>query len=155
MTLCAGPECVEQIAGRRVDAIYCSRRCQSRMARALNPNVRARELALVGSPAKTAYLKQWREANPDANHTHRLARHYGLTSIQYDAMLTAQQGACAICLQPERGTRRLAVDHDHATGAVRGLLCASCNTAIGHMRDDPQRLRNAANYLLTHATQEA
>jgi hypothetical protein len=69
-------------------------------------------------------------------------------------MNDAQAGVCAICDLPERATRngvpkRLAVDHDHATGAVRALLCSRCNLAIGYMEDCPARLRAAADYLET------
>lgn len=72
-----------------------------------------------------------------------LRRKYGLTGDEYDALLDRQGGVCAICRQPERlmgrgRVRRLAVDHDHRTGKVRGLLCASCNTVLGQLRDDPE-----------------
>ena len=61
-------------------------------------------------------------------------------------MLKAQNGVCAICQQNPKD-RRLAVDHDHRTMRVRGLLCNTCNRAIGQMGDDPVRLRRAAEYL--------
>lgn len=70
---------------------------------------------------------------------------YGLTLEEYDAMLIAQGGVCAICR--EEPTRSLAVDHDHATGQVRGLLCIRCNRAIGNLRDDPNLARRLAEYL--------
>jgi hypothetical protein len=85
---------------------------------------------------------------------HRLRTLFGLTMAQYDAMLAAQKGRCAICHECERvsgedGTPvRLAVDHDHKTGLVRGLLCRSCNGGLGFMQDDPLRLLAAASYLL-------
>ena len=67
-------------------------------------------------------------------------------------MVEAQQGVCRICLQPPTGGKnssaRLNVDHDHQTGLVRGLLCTNCNTAIGLMKDSPDRLRAAAMYLM-------
>jgi hypothetical protein len=74
----------------------------------------------------------------------------GLTPDQYAALLEAQGHRCAICLavEPMRGRRRMYVDHDHQTGLVRGLLCQRCNTAIGLMRDDPQLLTSAADYLI-------
>jgi hypothetical protein len=80
-----------------------------------------------------------------------LMRRYGITLAQYDAMLAAQGGHCAICPATAPGGRGEAfhVDHDHATGVVRGLLCHYCNTAIGSMNDDPARLQAAANYLET------
>lgn len=83
----------------------------------------------------------------------RLAR-FGITPEQYTQMLEAQGGVCAICCQPERGRakngriKKLAVDHDHETGAVRGLLCANCNKGIGNLGDDPERLMAAAAYLI-------
>lgn len=79
---------------------------------------------------------------------------YGLTPADYAALLAAQDGVCAICLKPERvidartgEPRRLSVDHDHATGKVRGLLCARCNRTLGQMDEDMDSLIRAAGYL--------
>lgn len=78
----------------------------------------------------------------------RRLRGHGLTQAQYDAMYAAQGGVCAIC-----GTDNWhpwstpSIDHDHATGEVRGLLCGSCNAGLGHFRDDPERMRRAALYI--------
>lgn len=75
---------------------------------------------------------------------------YGLTTAGYAAMLADQGGCCAICgAAPDGNTRyaKLGVDHDHATGKVRGLLCDQCNRGIGAFKDDPTRLRAAAQYL--------
>lgn len=79
---------------------------------------------------------------------------YGISASEYDALYQAQGGVCAICGRAENGVhgrygtvRRLAVDHDHATGRVRGLLCGNCNAAIGHLDDDPERLQRAIEYL--------
>lgn len=84
-----------------------------------------------------------------------LAVKYNMTIAQHVALLDAQGGVCAICGGTNPNGYRLAVDHDHACcpgntscgRCVRGLLCAGCNTAIGHVKDDPQRLRKAADYL--------
>jgi hypothetical protein len=75
--------------------------------------------------------------------------HYGITPEQYDAMLVEQKGCCAICRSSEWGGKSGVphVDHDHATGAVRGLLCAGCNHGLGHFADDPARLRAAIRYV--------
>jgi hypothetical protein len=78
---------------------------------------------------------------------HTKVRRYGLTVADYDALLTEQNGACAICHRPPIG-KRLAVDHCHTTGKVRGLLCSPCNVSLGQFDDDPRRLLEAAKYLL-------
>lgn len=77
---------------------------------------------------------------------HRL-RVYGLTPEDYDALLAKQDRACAICREPCRTGDALVVDHDHDTGAVRGLLCRTCNLALGYLRDDPDLIAAAAAYL--------
>lgn len=74
----------------------------------------------------------------------------GITPAEYDQMLAAQGGRCAICRRApdenERG-RRLAIDHCHDTGRVRGLLCTLCNVGIGALGDDAERLAAAISYL--------
>jgi len=60
-------------------------------------------------------------------------------------MFTEQSGKCKICRKTSM--RKLDTDHDHVTGAVRGLLCNSCNLAIGHMKDDPLIAKSAYEYL--------
>lgn len=74
----------------------------------------------------------------------------------YEEMLRAQDGVCAICRQPETfihpqtgETAFLAVDHCHSTGRIRGLLCRRCNIAIGHLDHNAERLIAAARYLET------
>jgi hypothetical protein len=76
---------------------------------------------------------------------------YGLTPATYDALLVEQGHTCAICKRTCSTGRRLSVDHDHVTGAVRGLLCGNCNTAIGKLRDDPALMRRAADYVERHS----
>jgi hypothetical protein len=79
---------------------------------------------------------------------------YGLTAQEYDALLVAQGGACKVCgAEPgihaagKSWVRRLAVDHDHETGRVRGILCLNCNNAIGQAKESAERLRDLAEYL--------
>ena len=75
----------------------------------------------------------------------RLKQVYGLSMQDYDAMVAQQGGVCAICKrQPDRP---LFVDHCHASGKVRGLLCHPCNAAIGFMRDDDIVAAAATDYL--------
>lgn len=84
-----------------------------------------------------------------------LNRVYGITIHDYEAMLADQGGLCAICRKPEtskcRGKiRKLAVDHCHGTGAVRGLLCANCNLMVGYAKDDSLVLTSAIAYVEKH-----
>ena len=69
---------------------------------------------------------------------------------EFDALLDSQGGRCAICRTETAGGKGgWHVDHDHATGRIRGLLCHGCNIALGYFRDDPDRLRAAMAYLET------
>ena len=106
-----------------------------------------------------AYARQLAAASPEriAKKTRRQSlKAYGLTVAEWDAMLEAQNGGCAVCgTRVPRGRGRFHVDHDHATGAVRGLLCAHCNVAIALAGDEPVRLRALADYVERHATQAA
>ena len=76
---------------------------------------------------------------------------YGLSREAFELLLTSQGGVCAICGGTHTGTRyagkRLCVDHDHVTGAIRGLLCHTCNRVMGLLGDNASRLRAAADYL--------
>lgn len=85
-----------------------------------------------------------RAEGPSERRRRRLRDKYRLKPSDWDAMLIEQNGRCAICLCPMESPH---VDHDHNTGAVRGLLCKWCNLAIGYMKDDAARLRAAADYL--------
>jgi hypothetical protein len=76
-----------------------------------------------------------------------LRKDYGITIEQYDAMLAAQGGVCAICKKPRANGHRLHVDHNHTTGEVRGLLCVTCNSAIGTLKEDPTLFAAALAYL--------
>lgn len=80
-------------------------------------------------------------------HRARVSKVYGIPVDAYDALYVAQDGRCAICRRATGKTRRLAVDHDHATGKVRGLLCRVCNSMLGHARDDIEFFLRAAAYL--------
>ena len=96
--------------------------------------------------------------NPENDRVWRLRNRYGLTPEEYDQMHAEQDGKCAICgrTPAEAGGRwgRLVVDHSHETDEVRGLLCASCNNAIGLLQDDPEIIMSAAAYLLARQLTE-
>jgi hypothetical protein len=81
----------------------------------------------------------------DRNLKARLTQ-YGLSRRDHQALYEIQDGACAIC-RTAMEARGLFIDHDHASSLVRGLLCTRCNSALGLFRDDPERIRRAADYL--------
>jgi hypothetical protein len=90
-----------------------------------------------------------------------MKRLFGISEEQYQAMLKAQKGVCAICAQPEQVSiltgkpRRLAVDHDHETKRVRSLLCANCNSALGLFKENPSYLSQAIVYLAKFKGEES
>lgn len=81
-----------------------------------------------------------------------IRRTLGVTPEQYNAMLAAQHGACAICGATEPGGKRarFSIDHCHTTGKIRGLLCTTCNAGLGYFKDDTSRLQSAVAYLEGH-----
>lgn len=89
------------------------------------------------------------QANPEHFLNQRkshLKRKYGITLDEYDCMLESQGGVCGICATTVEG-KELCVDHDHETLEVRGLLCTTCNKAIGQLGDTVEDLRKALAYL--------
>lgn len=109
-------------------------RARTRARRASDPEFRERE---------NMRARQWRDANRHKRFQWQLKSVYGLTWDQYQEMIVSQLGRCAICQEQ----CDLVVDHDHTTGAVRGLLCARCNNGLGHFRDNPRFIINAVGYL--------
>lgn len=100
-----------------------------------------------------AGARAWGQANPERRYTHEIKRRYGCTLEQYNAMLTAQGGACAICSKlhnPAEKRGRLYVDHCHKSGKVRALLCRGCNSMLGYALDDTRVLAEAIAYLTRH-----
>lgn len=82
-------------------------------------------------------------------------KQYGLTKAAFTAMWEASGGCCTICSTPLRITHAgYAIDHNHTTGEVRGLLCSTCNAGLGQFKDSPSRLRAAAAYLERVGTYE-
>lgn len=74
-------------------------------------------------------------------------RKYNLMIEQYEKLIKQQNGKCAICLKKCSSGKRLAVDHNHKTGMVRGLLCTNCNAMIAHAKEDIQILQLGIQYL--------
>jgi hypothetical protein len=101
--------------------------------------------------------REWYAANRDAAREHqrrsKLHRKYGLTTADRDVLIASQNCQCVICgcdlkTLPER---RIHIDHCHATGKVRGVLCGHCNHLLGQAKDSPEVLRKAAAYIEEHA----
>jgi hypothetical protein len=96
-------------------------------------------------------LKAKQRANPEEyrrrQRVSRLRTTYGVSVEQFEQMEAAQGGVCAICSKPNKNGWKLAVDHCHSTGVIRGLLCSSCNLAIGALGDTSEMLERAIAYL--------
>lgn len=110
------------------------------------------EFDFKSKEGRKAYQKAYREKTPLIQKARALRDSFNLSFDDYLQMFNAQNGVCAICKQPETHKRQgklkmLAVDHDHKTGAIRGLLCSDCNTGIGKLKDDPMVIRSAIQYL--------
>ena len=118
------------------------RRCKACLAGYLSAwHVANRERRLAANRARAA-------ANPDKDRERGWRqRSIDITYAQYLEMFEAQQRKCLLC---RRAYDKLHVDHDHATGTVRGLLCNGCNRGIGFFQDNPELLDRAAQYVRTH-----
>jgi hypothetical protein len=81
--------------------------------------------------------REWRRKHPEKQRGYQRKKNYGISQEEYDALLLAQDGKCAVCGREDSGQKRngeycqMLVDHDHETGKVRGLLCHDCNVALG------------------------
>lgn len=104
---------------------------------------------------RSEYMRLHRKRHPLVRKDSDLRTRFGISLSEYGAMLVAQEGKCAICKKPETQTRKgvaklMAVDHDHNTGKIRGLLCTACNQAIGKLNEDPELFASATAYLASH-----
>ena len=106
-------------------------------------------------PRCTTHHRRVVAARKQRAHALHVERTYGITAGEYQTLLDHQGGRCAICERATGKTRRLAVDHDHETGLVRGLLCKPCNRMLGHGRDEAAFFRRAYDYLLVSPAKAA
>lgn len=93
---------------------------------------------------ENANKKAWRAANPAAALEADRRKLYGVSTAMIEGLVSTQGGVCAICRRAEPDC----VDHCHATGRIRGMLCKACNAGLGLLRDDPALMRAAAEYLV-------
>lgn len=96
-----------------------------------------------GKARLAAETPEQRQARKARDRNWRLQRDYGLTQADYDRMYVERNGCCDLCGQRKK---KLVIDHDHATGAMRGLLCTACNSALGKLGDTEESLMRAARY---------
>ena len=134
-----------------------------RRFRAANPNYEkdyARAWRVENPEKKAATNRRYAERHPERvrksarksarknlrrNRNGKYLRQYGITLEEYETKLKSQNGVCAICGGVDK--INLAIDHDHTTGVIRGLLCSRCNIALGGFQDNSTLLENAINYL--------
>lgn len=129
-----------QGGGKRT--IYCSAKCRAREWARGNKN----QAQVTGYETRRS---TWLEENKDRLKEYRRDRtlaQYGLTKQSFAKMLVRQQFSCAGCLK-ELDDTTAKVDHCHETGKIRGLLCNTCNLALGATKDDPMILRRLMAYL--------
>lgn len=109
---------------------------------------RNRAYGIANRERRNARLREWRRKNPEAARAKdvraRLMRKYGLTPAEVEEMRLSQGGRCLLC---DSAARELVVDHDHDTGAVRGMLCRSCNTIVGQVEMSPLIVERLVEYL--------
>src|SRR5229473_7496563 len=137
---------------------------QGKVYREANADVlRAKRKAKWSTPEAKAKRKELDEAfflkHPEKRRQYHLRAKFRMIPSEYAKLITEQNGLCAICREPERAkqngvVRNLAIDHDHDTGKLRGLLCSDCNRSIGMMMDNPERLESAARYLRRYKPRE-
>ncbi len=156
---------------RRAVCRLCRRQYREALAARGNRNAQSAKLMFICTSCKVekprsefhadkshstgirSQCKTCAKTRPNAYSRHyMLQADYGLTLPEYEVMLNKQGGVCAICKKPETveiagRMRSLAVDHDHHTSKVRGLLCSRCNLGIGRFDDDADLLDEAARYI--------
>ena len=93
-----------------------------------------------------AYARAHRTGFPEKIRDAHLQSHYGISLEEFNKRFEEQGSCCGICKTTVPGKRDWATDHNHQTGAVRGILCSRCNLGGGHFNDDPVLLRKAADW---------
>lgn len=112
---------------------------------------KARLYRVVNREKRKEYDRRYYAGNKEEFRRGWFRREYGLPLEVYNTLIDGQHFSCSICSAPDFSDgKHLRIDHDHATGWVRGLLCDLCNRALGFLRDDPELVNRAAAYLRFH-----
>lgn len=122
------------VAAKRADCMICG---PNVVIRVRNQKGRGRIVCRIKS-------RHGGHSTPEQRRAYRRKTLYKLTSEAYEAMVKKQGGRCAIC---DDDRERLVIDHCHKSGVVRGLLCRTCNLALGYLKDNFVAARKAASYL--------
>ena len=110
-------------------------------------NISSREYYLNNKEKKAEWSKKYRKVKKDQD----LKKMYGISLKEYEVKEVEQGHSCAICFIHKKDIpRALCVDHDHKTGKIRGLLCDTCNRALGLLKDSKIVLSSALTYLEKH-----
>ena len=144
------------------DEAYRAKKRQASRDRAASPgfNEKRRALASIKRADPDWRAKQieksriWALTHPQRVKENQLRVKYGITLSDVSAMLEGQNNSCKICSVQFSESKKHKIDHCHKTGVVRGLLCCSCNTALGKFKDSPDTLRKAAAYVEDHRPAE-
>ena len=139
---------------RRGDCKPCARKASAEW-RASSANVQGLPCKNCGEanrdrhgnckPCAKVRGREWARQHKDVVNPRNRLNKYGLTKDQLDQMVLAQNGLCIICQNPL--PKKYHIDHDHADGFVRGLLCFNCNFGLGQFRENADSLRRAAEYV--------
>ncbi len=128
-----------------------ARKTEDKCHKCSSPDIMPRKSIKYGKtclPCHRTYTAKWRENNPEKRGASNRFRLTGCTHEQYTKLKLEQLGCCKICNKHESEFKiGLAADHCHKTGTVRGLLCSSCNRALGLFKDSPDLLISAIRYL--------
>lgn len=145
----------KELYWKDTDKQYAQRRVNRKRPgdRARQKKAEDRYMAIPKNKEKRAASQaRYSAKHPGAHRDAHLLRNYGISEIQYKTLLYKQGDVCAVCFQKETKTLRgvvlpLHVDHNHTTGKVRGLLCFTCNAALGLFKDSTDLLSMAISYL--------
>jgi hypothetical protein len=170
---CTGPECSRKPKARLLCGGHYQQFKRGQTLTVLRQSIRSTtrdeegnkrcSQCLTWKPPSEFYVTRKLQRNTDGRSSYCsrcdrnliIVRRYGITVDRYDEMLAEQGGGCAICRRPP-GATSLHVDHDHKCcptrkkscgRCVRGLLCEDCNRGIGMLKDDPELLIRAAEYV--------